>query len=110
MNNAGTLAPSADTVASPDCAATQPTTYIDLPAVRDTTTHKGLSNAAVTSVLVGALSAFAALVVVISEYYIDPEPPAPVAVASNAAAVSATPSSPAIALPSATVEPPPAAP
>src|SRR5262245_12252053 len=73
-----------------------PTVLIEEPASRHAPRTKSLSNWAVASVLAGALSAFAALGVVISEYYINPDPPGPVAVGPNAVAVSATPSVPAL--------------
>jgi hypothetical protein len=77
MSNAATLPAAADTMPSSD--------YATLSAEsRDASEPKSLSNWAVSSVLVGALSAFAALGVVISEYYINPEPPARVAVAPGA--------------------------
>ena len=73
------------------------------PNYREATAPKALGNWAVASVLVGAVSAFAALGVVISNYYINPDPPAPVAVVPGAMAVPATPSAPAIAAPAANV-------
>jgi hypothetical protein len=88
-----------------DVADTMPSMLaIDEPAV---IASRSLSNWAVAPVLVGALSAFAAVGVVISEY-LNPDPPAPVAVAPNVASIPAPSSAPASAIPAANVHVPPA--
>jgi hypothetical protein len=56
---------------------------------------KSLSNGVLAAVLVGTLSAFGALGLVLSEYYANPNSAGPVAVVPGAVAAPATPSAPA---------------